>query len=90
MQLTNQHGSPSIRLNRHMSSLWIEYPRDERRHGVLALLFNRQPSGKIFKLPVLSADTRGVEIKLPLLLTGMFYLKIVDGDLSFLSQIALQ
>lgn len=73
-----------------MRSLWIEYPREEKKHDVLAVLFNRQDSGKPFKLPVLKADAKGLEIRLPLLLSGMFYLKIVDGDLSFLSQIALQ
>jgi hypothetical protein len=90
MQLIHKDGSPGIRLKRHMRSLWIEYPREEKKHDVLAVLFNRQDSGKPFKLPVLKADAKGLEIRLPLLLSGMFYLKIVDGDLSFLSQIALQ
>jgi len=90
MQLINKSGSPAIRLKRHMRSLWIEYPREEKKQDVLAVLFNRHTSGKTFKLPVLNADAKGVEIKLPLLLSGMFYLKIVDGDMSFLSQIALQ
>ena len=90
MLLLNKKGSPSIRIKRQVRSLCVEYPRAEKKQDVLAILFNRHSSGKPFKLPVLNADEMGLEVKLPLLLTGMFYLKIVDGDLSILSQIALQ
>jgi hypothetical protein len=88
--LLNTKGSPSIRIKRQMRSIHVEYPREEKKQDVLAILFNRQSSGKVFKLPILNADAMGLEIKLPLLLTGMFYLKIVDGDMSILSQLALQ
>ena len=90
MQLIMKPESPSIRLKRQMRSLSIEYPRAEKRNDILAVLFNRYSAGKTFKLPVLNADAKGIEIKLPLLLSGMFYLKVVDGDLSFLKEIALQ
>ena len=57
---------------------------------MLAVLFNREQAAKMFKLPILMADSKGIEIKLPSFLTGMFYLKVQDGDQSFLRQIALQ
>lgn len=90
MQLLNKAESPSIRIKKHMRSLWIEYPRTENKSDISALLSNRQATGKTFNLPVLKADTKGIEIRLPLLLSGMFYLRVEDGDLSFLQQIALQ
>lgn len=73
-----------------MRSLWIEYPRIQSGNDVLAVLFNREQADKMFKLPVLMADSKGIEIKLPSIMTGMFYLKVQDGDQSFLRQIALQ
>ena len=57
---------------------------------MLAVLFNREQADKMFKLPILMADSKGIEIKLPSFLTGMFYLKVEDGDQSFLRQIAIQ
>jgi hypothetical protein len=70
--------------------LWIEYPRIQSGNDVLAVLFNREQADKMFKLPVLTADSKGIEIKLPSFKTGMFFLKVEDGDQSFLRQIALQ
>ena len=90
MQLLTKSGPQSIRRNMNMRSLWIEYPRIQSGNDVLAVLFNREQADKMFKLPVLMADSKGIEIKLPSFMTGMFYLKIQDGDQSFLRQIALQ
>lgn len=90
MQLLKKAGPQSIRLNMNMRSLWIEYPRIQSGNDVLAVLFNREQADKLFKLPVLMADSKGIEIKLPSFLTGMFYLEVKDGDQSFLRQIALQ
>lgn len=73
-----------------MRSLWIEYPRMQSGNDVLAVLFNRGQADKMFKLPVLMADAKGIEIKLPSFISGMFFLKVEDGDQSFLRQIALQ
>ena len=90
MQLIVKAGSVSIRHNANMRSLWIEYPRIHTDNDVLAVLFNRRQSDKKFRLPVLTADASGIEIKLPSFLTGMFYVKIQDGEHSFLREIALQ
>ena len=90
MQLINNPGSGLIRRNAHMRSLWIEYPRIGTGDGIMAILLNRDGLDRSFKLPVLTAGPDGIEIKLPSFLTGMFYLKIEDGEQSFLRQIALQ
>ncbi|HSF89035.1 MAG TPA: hypothetical protein VLA46_06420 [Saprospiraceae bacterium] len=90
MQLLTKTGPQFIRRNMNMRSLWIEYPRIQSGNDVLAVLFNREQADKMFKLPVLMADSKGIEIKLPSIMTGMFYLKVQDGDQSFLRQIALQ
>ena len=90
MQLLTKSGPQSIRRNINMRSLWIEYPRIQSGNDVLAVLFNREQADKMFKLPILMADSQGIEIKLPSFMTGMFYLKVQDGDQSFLRQIALQ
>jgi hypothetical protein len=90
MQLMIESGSLSIRRTPHMRSLWIEYPRANAGKDILAVLFDRLETTKKFRLPVLHADQKGIEIKLPSILTGMFYLKIEDGEQSFLRQIAIQ
>ena len=87
MQLLTKSGPQSIRRNINMRSLWIEYPRIQSGNDVLAVLFNREQADKMFKLPILMADSQGIEIKLP---SGIFYLNIQDGDDSFLRRIALQ
>jgi hypothetical protein len=73
-----------------MRSLWIEYPRIDKREDVLAALFNLHQVDLKINLPVLMADRQGIEIKLPAFLSGIFYLKIQDGDESFLRRIAIQ
>ncbi len=79
-----------IRHNLHMKSLWIEYPRLDNEKDIQAVLFNQYTSGQKFRLPVLKANAKGIKIKLPSFISGMFYLKIEDGENSFLRQIALQ
>lgn len=73
-----------------MRSLWIEYPRMDKRNDVLAALFNLHQVDLKINLPVLMADGQGIEIKLPSFLSGIFYLKIQDGEQSFLRRIAIQ
>ncbi len=83
-------GSLSIRRNTHMRSLFLEYPRLDESVNVLADLFNLQQVDMKVKLPILKADTHGIKLKLPSRLTGVFYLKIQDGNQSFLKKIAIQ
>lgn len=73
-----------------MRSLLLEYPRVDIRSNVLANLFDWQQVDMKINLPILSADTAGIELKFPVWLTGMFYLKIQDGEHSFLKKIAIQ
>ena len=73
-----------------MRSLFLEYPRMDERVDVLADLFNLQQVDMKVNLPVLTADSHGIELKFPTWLTGVFYLKIQDGDRSFLRKIAIQ
>ncbi len=73
-----------------MRSLLVEYPRMDKREDVLAALFNLHQVDLKINLPVLSADKHGIEIKFPDFLSGIFYLKIQDGEQSFLRQIAIQ
>jgi hypothetical protein len=73
-----------------MRSLLVEYPRMDSPNDILAGLFNLHQVDLKIKLPVLSADARGVEIKFPSFLSGIFYLKIQDGDQSILRKIAIQ
>lgn len=90
MQLMIISGSGSKSHNQHLRSLWISYPRNNHRNDIMAVLSNRRESAKKFNLPVLNANSKGIEIRLPALLSGMFYLKIEDGEHSFLREIALQ
>jgi hypothetical protein len=90
MQLISNTGSLSIRRNTHMKSLMIEYPRLEERVNVLADLFSLQNVDMNVNLPVLTADANGIELKFPSFLTGVFYIKIKDGNKSFLKKIAIQ
>lgn len=90
MQLMIKPGSVTIRKNGHMRSLWIEYPRINNSEDILAVVFNHNQDKRRFKLPVVSADHLGIEIKLPSFVTGMFYLEIEDGDQSIFRQIAIQ
>lgn len=73
-----------------MRSLFIEYPRPDTEANVLADLFNLRQVYMNISLPVLTADSNGIEVKLPAWLTGIFYLKIQDGDHSILKRIAIQ
>jgi len=90
MQLILNTGSLSIRRNTHMRSLFIEYPRGNTGGSVLADLFNLHKVDLNINLPVITADSRGVELKLPSFLTGVFYVKIRDGNQFFLKKIAVQ
>jgi hypothetical protein len=73
-----------------MRSLWIEYPRMDIKDEILAGLFNLHKVDLNIDLPVLASDTKGIELKLPSFLSGIFYLKIQDGDQSVLRRIAIQ
>jgi hypothetical protein len=73
-----------------MKSLFIEYPRTEEEVDILADLFNLRQVYLNISLPVLAADANGIEVKLPSWLTGIFYLKIQDGENSIFRKIAIQ
>ena len=83
-------GSLTIRRNIRMRSLFIEYPRTNEEADILADLFNLRQVYMNISLPVLNADSKGIEVKLPTWLTGIFYLKIQDGDNSIFKRIAIQ
>ena len=79
-----------IRRNTHMRSLFIEYPRKTEDVDIMADLFNLRQVYMNISLPVLMADSNGIEVKLPSWLTGIFYLKIQDGENAILKRIAIQ
>jgi len=90
MQPIDHAGSLMIRRNTHMRSLFIEYPRKAEDVDIMADLFNLRQVYMNISLPVLMADSKGIEVKLPSWLTGIFYLKIQDGENSILKRIAIQ
>lgn len=90
MQPKNHVVSLSMRRNTRMKSLYIEYPRSTKEVDVMADLFNLRQVYMNISLPVLTADSNGIEVKLPSWLTGIFYLKIQDGDDAILKKIAIQ
>ncbi len=90
MQLLKRYGSALIHRSDRMKSLRIEYPRIKDDHPVVAILYHPNDKGMHFKLPVLLANQGGIEIRLPSFITGVFYLKIEDGEYSFLRPVALQ
>ena len=73
-----------------MRSLFFEYPRIDEHVDVLADLFNLQKVDMKINLPIVAADTHGIELRFPSSLNGIFYLKIQDGNQSFLKRIAIQ
>lgn len=79
-----------MRRNTPMRSLYIEYPRSTEDVDIMADLFNLRQVYMNISLPVLTADSNGIEVKLPSWLTGIFYLKIQDGDDAILKKIAIQ
>ena len=83
-------GSLSIRRNTHMRSLFIEYPGIGEQTSILADLFNLQKVDMNINLPVIASGNNGIEVKLPLWLTGIFYLKIQDGNKSSCQRISVQ
>jgi hypothetical protein len=57
---------------------------------VFAGLFNLHKVDLKINLPVLASDTKGIAFRLPSFLSGIFYLKIQEGDQSVLRKIAIQ
>jgi hypothetical protein len=92
MQQSTQTGSGplSVRRNTQMRSIWITYPRKDDHGDVLVRLFNLHQVDMKMNLPVLNADTEGISVTLPGLLSGIFYLNVQDGDTSFFRRIAIQ
>lgn len=86
----NNEGSLSIRRSKHMRSLHLEYNRMDQVNDILADLFDLQQVDMKIDLPVLSSDTTGIELKFPNWLTGIFYLKVQDGEQSFLKRVSIQ
>lgn len=89
MHLLAQYESLMIRRNTHMRSLFVEYARPEQT-AVVASLSDRTHADTRFNLPVLTANSNGVELKLPVSITGMFDLLIKDGKQHFCQRIAIQ
>jgi len=73
-----------------MRSLFFEYPRTGSKGNILIDLFNPQQVKMKVNIPIKAVTSKGIELKLPTFLTGVFYLKVQDGDLSFLKKIAVQ
>ena len=73
-----------------MRSLFIEYPDIGEGNDILADLFNLQKVDMNINLPVIASGNNGIEVKLPTWLTGIFYLKIQDGNKSFCQRISVQ
>ncbi|MEP6646894.1 MAG: hypothetical protein ABJC12_07385 [Saprospiraceae bacterium] len=73
-----------------MRSLHLEYNRMDQVNDILADLFDLQQVDMKIDLPVLSSDTTGIELKFPNWLTGIFYLKVQDGEQSFLKRVSIQ
>ena len=73
-----------------MKSLFIEYPRRADDENIFADLFNLKQVYLNITLPVIKATSSGIEVSFPTWLTGIFYLKIQDGDVSFLKRVAVQ
>ena len=68
----------------------MEYPRLDQQEDILAGLFNLHKVDLKINLPVVTADAQGIEFKIPSFLSGIFYLKVQDGEASFLRKIAIQ
>lgn len=90
MSVVQKTGNVLIRRKNHMKSLTIRYPRIDAQDSILADLLNLSHVDMKIELPVITADTRGIELQLPDFLSGMFYLHIRDGEKSFTERIALQ
>jgi len=82
--------SLSIRRNTHMRSLIVEYQRNNEVDEIMAELYTAQQVDMNIILPVVMTDTNGIELQLPIALTGIFYLKIRDGVNSLFERIAIQ
>lgn len=79
-----------IRQSSTMRSLYIKYQRPAEEANIMADLFNLRQVYLNITLPVITADTNGIEVKLPSWLNGIYYLKIQDGEHSILKRIAIQ
>ena len=90
MQLNIDAGNLSTRRNTYMRSLTLEYPRVNPGNHFSAELVDLQKVDHSIRLKLLSSDTTGIELKFPQWLTGMFYLKVQDGEQSFVRKIAIQ
>jgi hypothetical protein len=83
-------GSYPVRKNTTMRSLIISYPRIQENAKVKAALSDLYHSEARFQLQVLAANSNGIAVKLPALLSGMYDLVIQDGDNQIIKRIALQ
>jgi len=73
-----------------MRSLIVEYQRNNEVDEIMAELYTAQQVDMNIILPVVMTDTNGIELQLPIALTGIFYLKIRDGVNSLFERIAIQ
>ena len=89
MQLIEHLESYMIRRNTHMRSLFVEYARPEQT-SVIASLFDRGHLVTRFNLPVVTATSTGIELRLPASVSGLFELQIRDGKQQISKWLAIQ
>jgi hypothetical protein len=87
MHLKSIAGSVKIRRSTPLRTLFIDYPNGSR--DILVDLFTTQCQKIGLGLTTTSA-TSGIEVIIPADLAGMFYLKIEDGERSFLQKLGIQ
>ncbi len=90
MQPTTVSGESSLHLTNHSRSLWINFARPLPAKEVVVILHDRLSRNLKYNLQVITANTRGIEVKLPQMKTGIYLLKIKDGQDTFQQQVAIQ
>jgi hypothetical protein len=90
MQTSTVSGESSLRLNTQSRSLWITFPRAIPDKNVLVILYDHLRGNRKYNLHVVTADAKGIEVRIPHVLTGIYNLKIKDGRHAFMRQVAIQ
>ncbi len=87
---TSVSGDSTLRINTYSRSLWVSFSRPIPSREVVVILYEYRSKNTKFNLQVITSDAQGVEVKMPNVPTGMYYLQIKDGRNSFLHQVAIQ
>jgi hypothetical protein len=90
MQLSTVSGESSLRLNTQSRSLWITFLRPMPDKAVSVILLDHFCENRKYNLQVVTADAKGIEVKMPHITSGLYDLKIKDGRKVFTTQVALQ